>query len=214
MSDQKYQAENDDGLVIIDGIPGLRSNKDYQRIASGLEDAANKVADFGSKQKPVVYIPSETKEKLYSDETTIDGSAFIQFGTLKDAKMFQADFSEINKTTSSLSKKCKIYTQVELNRFLSAPDDFQKMRTDEYKESRNMLWWLCDRQYRDQFVIRFRGTEFEETQVFWMDENQVKTGREVSYDASDLKIQRRVSLSICPSVHIHIHSLYVPISDD
>lgn len=183
---------NAEGLVIIEGIPALRGKSDYHRISSGLEDAAEKVAELGSKVNPVLYIPCEKKQLEYSEETVIDGCAFIQFGSLKDAQTFRRDFAMINATTESMRKKVNIFTQVELNRYLQTEDEYQKMRSEEYKESRNMLWWLRDPQYRDQFVVRFRGPEFEETQVFWMDENKVKTGRELCYDASDLKEQSKV----------------------
>jgi len=181
---------DEEGMVIIDGIPPLKEQKDYLNISGALEDAAKQVAMRYSKIHPVVYIPHEMKQTEYSEETVIDGVAFIHFGTAGDAKEFKTHFFKINETMERLSKVVTIYTAPEMKKLLATSDEFHKMPSDEFKESRNLLWWLTDPQYRDQFVVRFRGPEFDETQVFWCDENQVKSGRALCYDASELKEER------------------------
>jgi len=193
MSDQKEkESYHADGLVMLDGLPPLKEKTDYHQLSTGLEEAAKKAADHGSKISPVVWIPTSKKSTKYGDETVIDGSAFIQFGTLKDAKTFKNYFQDHNETTYNLRNKCTVYTKPDMSKILATPDEFQKMRSDAYKKSRNLLWWLSDGRYRDQFVIRFKGVEQQETHVFWMDENQIDTGRALCYDASDLREQRKM----------------------
>eukprot|EP01083_Nonionella_stella_P031964 87485_1 len=179
--------------VIVDGIPDLHENQDYARYATILEDAAKEIASKGSKIEPIVYIPHEKKVSKYSEELCIDGCALIEFGTPKDAASFSKQYRNMNQDFQLWGLKC--YTWDNFTSHDSVADEYQKFTKDQFQNNRNLLWWLLEEKgeqsFRDQYVIRYQGPEFEETNVFWMDENQVKTGRKLCYDASELKAERR-----------------------
>jgi len=181
--------------VIVDGIPPLIQSNDYKRYATALEEAARNIANGGSKKEPIVYIPHETtKVSRHSEETKIFGCAFIQFGTENDAKQFSKHYRNQNATLRQLTD-LRCYTSSDIEKYEQMDDDYHKLSKDEFQKNRNLLWWLLDEDggesFRDQYVIRFTGQEFEETHVYWMDKNEVKTGRKLCYDAAELKIDRK-----------------------
>ena len=179
--------------VIIDGIPQLRENQDYATFANSFTEAAKMVANRGSKIEPVVYIPYTKKSSKHSDDLFIDGSAMINFGTENDANTFRKNYRHI-KYLEKFGNHLKVYTNRDIQKYEQLPDKYPKLTREEFQDSRNLLWWLLDEgseSFRDQYVIRYNGEEFEETNVFWMDENQVKTGRKLCYDATELKEERK-----------------------
>eukprot|EP01084_Bolivina_argentea_P286494 491464_1 len=187
--------------IIIDGIPKLRQNQDYQQYAKALEEAANLIAkaNTGSKISPIVYIPYDKKVSKHSEDIIIDGSGFIEFGSVEDAKEFSKNYRNLPCSLQGFLSNLQCYTSNDINNLESLDDEYEKLTRDEFQSDRNLLWWLLDNnnedgggeRYADQYVIRYQGTEFEETNVFWMDENEVKEGRSLCYDASDLKADRR-----------------------
>lgn len=190
--------------VIIDGIPPLRDNDDYRIFANSFTEAAKMVANRGSKQEPVVYIPYTKKSSRHSEDLFIDGSAMIAFGTESDANLFRKNYRNIDHL-SKFGNHLRVYTNRDIQKYEKLPDKYPKLTREEFQDSRNLLWWLLDEgeskldkekeesplSFRDQYVIRYNGEEFEETNVFWMDENQVKTGRKLCYDATELKEERK-----------------------
>ena len=193
MSESKEVDEDNYNIktwVIIDGIPDLQDNNDYHTIAQAFEEAAKMVASRGSKKEPCVWVPSEQRSSRHSQETIIDNCALIQFGSEQDANVFRKNYLNI-RPLQIFGKSLSVYTQKDIAKYENLPDEYNKLTRDEFQESRNLLWWLLDKEgkesFRDQYVIRYRGPEFHETNVFWMDENQVKTGRTLCYDATELK---------------------------
>ena len=185
--------------LIIDGLPDLHEARDYAKYATALEKGAQDVAAQGSKIDPIVYIPHETKKGKYDDEIVIDGSAFIQFGSEGDAAEFKHHYRDLNKDLAGLTN-LKCYTWSDVQQYDNIPDEYVKLTKSEFQTSRNLHWWLLDEDgklsFRDQYVLRFLGPDFQETNVFWMDKNQVKTGRKLCYDASDLKAERKVCVPL------------------
>eukprot|EP00486_Rosalina_sp_Unknown_P013981 CAMPEP_0201580332 /NCGR_PEP_ID=MMETSP0190_2-20130828/43015_1 /ASSEMBLY_ACC=CAM_ASM_000263 /TAXON_ID=37353 /ORGANISM="Rosalina sp." /LENGTH=222 /DNA_ID=CAMNT_0048016173 /DNA_START=63 /DNA_END=728 /DNA_ORIENTATION=- len=179
--------------VIIDGIPPLRENQDYATFANAFTEAAKMVTFHGSKQEAIVYIPSSKKSSRHSEDLFIDGSAMIAFATEQDANVFRKRYRSI-KYLEMFGNKLRVYTHRDIEKYQETPDKYPKLTREEFQDTRNLLWWTLDEgseSFRDQYVIRYNGEEFEETNIFWMDENQVKTGRKLCYDATELKDDRQ-----------------------
>ena len=147
-----------------------------------------------SKLKPIVYIPHKKQKTRYSEEIKIDGCAYIQFGNQQDVMNFVNNY-RANMNLRRLNLIC--YTYRDLKKYAKIQDDFQKMSKEQFQSERNLLWWLLDpnggESFRDQYVIRFQSPQGEETHIYWNDENEVKDGRSLCYDASDLKADRKVN---------------------
>eukprot|EP01084_Bolivina_argentea_P042757 78825_1 len=195
MQDHKEKDNENDKRktwVVVDGIPQLTESEDYQKYANALEETAQHFANNGSKKQPIVYIPHETKKTKHSEELVIDGCALIQFGSVSDANDFVAKYTA-NPKLRNLNLTC--YTWKDIEKYERIPDQHRKMTKDEFQTERNLLWWLLDEpgkeSFRDQYVVRFQGSQMEETHIYWNDENEVKEGRSICYDAQELKDERR-----------------------
>eukprot|EP00484_Ammonia_sp_Unknown_P020234 CAMPEP_0197037490 /NCGR_PEP_ID=MMETSP1384-20130603/14690_1 /TAXON_ID=29189 /ORGANISM="Ammonia sp." /LENGTH=770 /DNA_ID=CAMNT_0042467801 /DNA_START=80 /DNA_END=2392 /DNA_ORIENTATION=- len=179
--------------VIVDGLPELRENQDHMKFSTALQGAADKVAQHGSKKRPTVYIPFDTIETRHSKDSVIDGCALIAFGSEKDALVFSKRYAAIDDL-KLFRNTLRVYNHRDMHKFEQVPDEHKKLTREEFQDQRNLLWWLQDTDneaYRDQYVVRFTGPEFDETYVYWMDENQTKTGRSLCYDATELKEQSK-----------------------
>ncbi|ETO27046.1 hypothetical protein RFI_10088 [Reticulomyxa filosa] len=70
-----------------------------------------------------------------------------------------------HKALEGYNVSCWMWNEVQEKMKIS--DTFEKIGKNEFLEERNLYWWLLDKDgkegYRDQYVARFRGQQFEET---------------------------------------------------
>lgn len=185
---------NRDCWIIIDNLPPLRESSDFTAYAITLQEVSDKCAI--SREKPIVYIPHEiTTDNYNTKSTNIFGCALIHFGQPAGAQTFYHAYQN-NQPLAKQFGELSVYLWSDFKELNGLEDDYQRMSKSEFQDQNNLYWWLKDTKekpyaLRDQFVVRYKGVRFQETEIFWFDEN-VPNGRELCYDGFDLKKRKQV----------------------
>ncbi|ETO05933.1 hypothetical protein RFI_31462, partial [Reticulomyxa filosa] len=196
--------------LVLDGFPTNADFNDVGKsVRQVVDDVCQRVGQ--NVQSPVFWIPLDNDEKKQQQHYhKIRGFALIQapnreYAIGKIMAFLGFPFCvkkneikiKINEPKKKKKKKKKKKTSLsghnmscwmwnEVQEKMKISDTFEKIGKNEFLEERNLYWWLLDKDskegYRDQYVVRFRGQQFEETIVYWHDERIGKTGRVESYD--------------------------------
>jgi translation initiation factor 3 subunit B len=170
-------------LVVVIGLnPELK----FADVSKRLTDVAKEcLKEDGSSEEPVIWIPLDKNDR---GDPCLRGFAYLHFSRVDESEKFALLWRTHPAIRPILQKDMIAYSYAQMKRLVGVPEECPSFGRDDFLEKRNFYSWVADDKgdnaFREQYVIRYKGEKWHETEVYWFDDRVPRVHREVFYDGT------------------------------
>ena len=211
MSQKNLNASSDRSTwLIVDDVPQLQKKQDYNQFEAALKQCAYDSKRNIHSPDAFVWIPLEPVE---IDIIQTKGFGLIAFKFKDEMQKFITNW-KTHSSLKSFSKALNILSYQDYLQLQRLPEKYDELKNDDYFKSRNLIWYQFDdnantdtntntnthatrkNRFCDQFLLRYRGSNFQETKIYLLDE-LVKNKKVLVYGGEREQARKIVSVFCC-----------------